>query len=70
MNGKLDPQTPYKYAELLLDVLIGENKRLVTFNYAPHATIVSTPMAQGGTCGMYVLASYVFNHGNIVLNLS
>lgn len=65
MNGKMDPQTPYKYAEFLLDALDGENKYLVTFDYAPHATIATTPMTQGGTCGLYILASYVANLGNI-----
>ncbi|KAG3105377.1 hypothetical protein PI125_g13466 [Phytophthora idaei] len=43
LSGKLDPQTPHKYAEYLLDALDCPKKELVTFDYATHGTIVSTP---------------------------
>ncbi|KAG2948653.1 hypothetical protein PC117_g5876 [Phytophthora cactorum] len=42
LSGKLDPQTPHKYAEYLLDALDCPKKEIVTFDYATHGTIVST----------------------------
>uniref|UniRef100_H3GVR2 Peptidase S33 tripeptidyl aminopeptidase-like C-terminal domain-containing protein n=1 Tax=Phytophthora ramorum TaxID=164328 RepID=H3GVR2_PHYRM len=70
LSGKLDPQTPNKYAEYLLDVLVGDNKELVTFDYATHGAMVSTPPVDGNlyggdTCGMKIIASYVRNGGNL-----
>ncbi|OWZ20417.1 hypothetical protein PHMEG_0005174 [Phytophthora megakarya] len=69
LSGKLDPQTPNKYAESLLNALDGENKELIAFDYATHAAIYSTSMVGGDpnsdTCGMKVLASYVRNGGDL-----
>ncbi|POM58942.1 Serine protease family S33 [Phytophthora palmivora] len=69
MSGKLDPQTPNKYAESLLNTLNGENKELIVFDYASHGTIMTTQMVAGDpwseTCGMKVLASYVRNGGDL-----
>jgi len=69
LSGKLDPQTPHKYAEYLLNVLDGEKKELVTFDYASHGTVASTQMVADDpfseTCGMKVLASYVRNGGDL-----
>lgn len=67
MNGKLDPQTPYKYATYLLDALDGDNKELITFDYATHGTLWTTPLETGSTCGMDILASYVKNGGDLSL---
>ncbi|POM57493.1 Serine protease family S33 [Phytophthora palmivora] len=69
MSGKLDPQTPNKYAESLLNTLNGENKELIVFDYASHGTIMTTQMVAGDpmseTCGMKVFASYVRNGGDL-----
>ncbi|KAJ8524625.1 hypothetical protein ON010_g16492 [Phytophthora cinnamomi] len=69
MSGKLDPQTTHKYAEFLFNVLNGEKKELITFDYASHGTVMSTQMVAGDpwseTCGMKVLASYVRNGGDL-----
>lgn len=67
MNGKLDPQTPYKYATYLLNALEGDNKEIITFDYATHGTLWSTPLYSGSTCGMDILASYVKNGGDLSL---
>ncbi|KAG6951442.1 hypothetical protein JG688_00013730 [Phytophthora aleatoria] len=68
-SGKLDPQTPHTYAEYLLDALDCPKKELVTFDYATHGTIVSTPFVTiNGTslnCGMELLVSYVSNNGDL-----
>ncbi|KAI9905303.1 hypothetical protein PsorP6_014001 [Peronosclerospora sorghi] len=69
LSGKLDPVTNYKYAEYLLESLKGDNKELITFEYATHGIIASTNMiaddALSETCGMRLLASYVENGGNL-----
>ena len=66
LSGKLDAQTPHKYAEALFEGLVGSNKELVTFEYATHGTIVSTPFGEAGEiCGMNLLASYVKTGGNL-----
>lgn len=65
MNGKMDPQTPYKYAVRMLDALNGTNKELVTFDYATHATAFVTTLSDGYTCGMEIVASYVVNAGDL-----
>ncbi|KAE9310137.1 hypothetical protein PR003_g20334 [Phytophthora rubi] len=69
LSGKLDPQTPHKYAEVLLGVLDGDNKELVAFDYASHDAVVTTQMVAGDpqseTCGMKILASYVRNGGDL-----
>jgi hypothetical protein len=70
-SGKLDPVTPFKYAEYLLDALDGDNKELIAFDFSVHDTISSTPLTEGGhrseTCGLNLLASYVENHGDLGL---
>ncbi|CAH0485882.1 unnamed protein product [Peronospora farinosa] len=68
LSGTLDVQTPHKYAESLLEVLVGEKKELVAFEYATHNAIVSTPLNHGKeTCGMKILLSYVKNDGDLKL---
>ncbi|GMF21087.1 unnamed protein product [Phytophthora lilii] len=72
LSGKLDPQTPHKYAEYLFDALDGPKKELIAFDYATHGIIMSTPMRESnGTtsgsknCGMELLASYVSGNGDL-----
>jgi pimeloyl-ACP methyl ester carboxylesterase len=69
MNGKLDPQTPYKYATALLGALDGDKKELITFDYATHGTLWTTPLDPNAdyseTCGMKLLLSYVSNDGDL-----
>ncbi|KAG1706024.1 hypothetical protein DVH05_002586 [Phytophthora capsici] len=69
LSSKLDGKTPHKYAEFLLDALKGDNKELITFEHATHATIQSTFMApddpEGPICGMELLVSYIKNGGNL-----
>ncbi|KAG3097864.1 hypothetical protein PI124_g15543 [Phytophthora idaei] len=69
LSGKLDPQTPNKYAEYLLNELQGEKKELISFEYAPHGAIMTTQMVAGDpwseACGMKVLASYVRVRGDL-----
>ncbi|OWY91269.1 hypothetical protein PHMEG_00040222 [Phytophthora megakarya] len=47
LSSKLDPQTPHKYAEYLIEALRGENKELVTFEYAHHGLLESTQLISG-----------------------
>ncbi|GMF14183.1 unnamed protein product [Phytophthora lilii] len=69
LSSKLDPQTPHKYAEYLLDALDGDKKELITFEYATHGTLWTTPMDDNDdtseTCGMKLLVSYVNNGGDL-----
>ncbi|OWY95189.1 Serine protease, partial [Phytophthora megakarya] len=69
LSSKLDPQTPHKYAQYLLDALAGDKKELITFEYATHGTLWTTPLVDGDdnseTCGMKLLMSYVTNKGNL-----
>ncbi|KAE9109487.1 hypothetical protein PF006_g20668 [Phytophthora fragariae] len=69
LSSKLDPQTPHKYAEYLLDALDGDKKELITFSYATHGTLWTTPTVAGDdtseTCGMKLLLSYVSNNGDL-----
>ena len=66
LSSKLDAQTPHKYAEALFEGLVGSNKEIVTFEYAPHGTVMTTPFGESGEmCGMNLLASYVKNGGNL-----
>uniref|UniRef100_K3XAS1 AB hydrolase-1 domain-containing protein n=1 Tax=Globisporangium ultimum (strain ATCC 200006 / CBS 805.95 / DAOM BR144) TaxID=431595 RepID=K3XAS1_GLOUD len=76
MSGKLDPQTPHKYAERLFKVLNGSNKELVTFEYAVHGTLFNTiynlyydswgfMSSSPKVCGGEILASYVKNNGDL-----
>ncbi|KAI9987144.1 hypothetical protein PInf_023019 [Phytophthora infestans] len=69
LSSKLDPQTPHKYAEYLLDALDGSKKALITFKYATHGTLWTTPLDdeddESETCGMKILVSYVSNNGDL-----
>ncbi|TYZ68730.1 hypothetical protein PybrP1_008890 [[Pythium] brassicae (nom. inval.)] len=71
LSGKLDPQTPHKYAERLLAALDGPaaRKELVTFDYSEHGTLFATKLPDAvpgsATCGMMVLASYVRGSGDL-----
>ncbi|KAF1331593.1 hypothetical protein FI667_g4312, partial [Globisporangium splendens] len=75
MSGKLDPQTPHKYAERLFNVLDGSKKELIAFEFAAHGALFNTRYnpyldAYGWTpltpkiCGGELLASYVKNNGD------
>ncbi|GMF18012.1 unnamed protein product [Phytophthora lilii] len=63
LNGKLDPQTPYKYAEYLFNALDSSRKELIAFDYATHGITVSTPIVKSdGTvvyCGMELCVDLV-----------
>ncbi|KAG6615546.1 putative serine protease family S33 [Phytophthora cinnamomi] len=69
LSSKLDPQTPHKYAQYLLDALDGSKKELVTFEYATHGTLWTTPLNESDenseTCGMKLLMSYVSSDGDL-----
>jgi pimeloyl-ACP methyl ester carboxylesterase len=67
MSSKMDPQTPHKYAEYLLDALDGSAKELVTFEHATHGTLWTTPLSSSSstTCGLLILASYVTESGDL-----
>ena len=68
LSGTLDPVMPHKYAENLLEVLKGEKKELITFEYASHSILQYTILKKGKeTCGMKLLRSYVTNDGNLEL---
>ncbi|KAG3002664.1 hypothetical protein JG687_00013219 [Phytophthora cactorum] len=68
-SGKLDPQPPHKYAEYLSDALDCRKKALVTFEYATHDALVSTPFGDTDDtslhCGMELLVSYVSNNSDL-----
>ncbi|TYZ63852.1 hypothetical protein PybrP1_009609 [[Pythium] brassicae (nom. inval.)] len=69
LSGKLDPQTPHKYALRLLAALDGARKELVAFDFASQGTLFNTVVpgvAPGNaTCGMSILASYVRGGGDL-----
>lgn len=67
LSSKMDPQTPHKYAEYLLDALDGSSKELITFEHATHGTIWTTPVSEysSTTCGMTILVSYVSAGGDL-----
>jgi pimeloyl-ACP methyl ester carboxylesterase len=69
LSSKLDPQTPHKYAQYLLEALDGDSKELVTFEHATHGTLWTTPLVSGDdsseTCGMKLLMSYVSGGGDL-----
>ena len=68
LSGKLNPLAPHKYAESLLEVLIGEKKELVTFEYATSSVLTSASSIKGKKqCGMKLLFSYVINEGDLEL---
>ena len=68
LSGKLNPLAPHKYAESLLEVLIGEKKELVTFEYATSSVLTSASLDQSKKlCGMKLLFSYVINEGDLKL---
>lgn len=69
LSGKLDVQTPHKYAEYLLEALDTDKKELVSFDYAEHEAIYSTLLGDGTnptfTCGLELLKSYITNDGDL-----
>ncbi|DBA05085.1 TPA: hypothetical protein N0F65_000773 [Lagenidium giganteum] len=71
LSGKMDPQTPHKYAEYLYDAIKGEadvTKKLVTFEHATHGTLWTTPLSDDSdapTCGMEIMTSYVKGQGQL-----
>ncbi|KAE8963229.1 hypothetical protein PR001_g29443 [Phytophthora rubi] len=69
LSSKQDPQTPHKYAEYLLDALHGDKKELITFEFATHGTLWTTPLDESDenseTCGMKLLVSYVSSGGDL-----
>ncbi|CAI5718444.1 unnamed protein product [Peronospora farinosa] len=68
LSGKLNPVTPHKYAESLMEALIVEKKELITFEYTAHDALVSVSFDQGkDNCGMEILLSYVTNDGDLEL---
>ncbi|RHZ11336.1 hypothetical protein DYB31_008721, partial [Aphanomyces astaci] len=68
LSGKLDPQTPHKYALDQFQRMTGTAKRLFPFDYAAHGTIVTTPVAttpNNPTCAVSLIVSYVQNQGDV-----
>lgn len=69
LSGKLDPQTHHKYADGLIKALKGDNKELISFDYAPRGITSSTHLVAGDpssvTCGTKLLLSYVQSGGNL-----
>ncbi|KUF86820.1 hypothetical protein AM587_10001273 [Phytophthora nicotianae] len=60
LSGKLDPQTPDKYAKVLLDALDGEEKELISFDYATH-----NGDTWSRSCGESLTVSFIRNGGNL-----
>ncbi|RHY93748.1 hypothetical protein DYB35_003700 [Aphanomyces astaci] len=68
LSGKLDPQTPHKYALDQFQRMTGTAKRLFPFDYAAHGTIVTTPVTttpNNPTCAVSLIVSYVQNQGDV-----
>ncbi|OWZ16070.1 Serine protease [Phytophthora megakarya] len=69
VTGKLDPRTPHKYAEYLLDALEGDNKELVTFQHVVHGTLswsfLDEEDYESETCGMKIFLSYVHSGADL-----
>ncbi|RHY29026.1 hypothetical protein DYB32_005510 [Aphanomyces invadans] len=67
LSGKLDPQTPHKYAEDQFQRMAGTAKRMFAFEYAAHGTIATTPVITPNhpTCAVSLILSYVQNQGNL-----
>ncbi|OWZ24268.1 hypothetical protein PHMEG_000748 [Phytophthora megakarya] len=59
LNGKLDSQTPNKYAEILFKISMARKSSFSSFDYALHAIIATMSMVTGDiskqTCGIEVL---------------
>ncbi|ETV91257.1 hypothetical protein H310_14111 [Aphanomyces invadans] len=67
LSGKLDPQTPHKYAEDQFQRMAGTAKRMFAFEYAAHGTIATTPVITPNhpTCAVSLILSYVQNQGDL-----
>ncbi|KDO32073.1 hypothetical protein SPRG_03292 [Saprolegnia parasitica CBS 223.65] len=60
LNGGMDPQTPLHAAQSQFKQFQGNQKKLITFPYAPHAISYVTWMYQRpSTCGAELILSYV-----------
>uniref|UniRef100_H3GEH8 AB hydrolase-1 domain-containing protein n=1 Tax=Phytophthora ramorum TaxID=164328 RepID=H3GEH8_PHYRM len=64
MGSKMDPMAPSKYGEYLLEVLDGDNKELITFDYTMQGSLVDSNSFDV-MCGMTVLSSYVKGRGDL-----
>ncbi|OQS06818.1 serine protease family S33 [Thraustotheca clavata] len=67
LSGGLDPQTPAKYAKLQYQNMNGTSKLLITFPYAAHAVINSTPVKTNNSlpCGYQVITSFLEQNGDV-----
>ncbi|OQR87237.1 serine protease family S33 [Achlya hypogyna] len=65
-TGEFDAQTEARYAQREMRSLVGTAKRMIVFPDATHCACFSTPMLTGDVaCGVWVLASYLEQHGNL-----
>ena len=62
LNGKLDAQTPIKFAQESFALIEAPNKWLVEMPFANHYVIGNSPTnASATTCGMSILISFINN---------
>eukprot|EP01103_Thecamoeba_quadrilineata_P009620 TRINITY_DN193_c6_g1_i1.p1 TRINITY_DN193_c6_g1~~TRINITY_DN193_c6_g1_i1.p1 ORF type:complete len:637 (-),score=107.23 TRINITY_DN193_c6_g1_i1:56-1966(-) len=67
LNGDLDAQTPYEYAETQFNAITGGRKELVLVPYAPHYTIFNSPVTNSEIdCGMQIMLSFIKSAGEPV----
>jgi pimeloyl-ACP methyl ester carboxylesterase len=59
MNGTLDPQTPYEFAQVVAPHYAKPGPGLVTFPRAAHGVLRQSPLPGGETCGFLVFDQFV-----------
>ncbi|KAF0718106.1 Aste57867_1898 [Aphanomyces stellatus] len=64
-TGDLDPATPIKYAKDEYATMVGGQKLLLEFAFAPHVILSQSPTNAGIDCGTQVLTSFLLGHGNL-----
>jgi len=67
LHGDSDPNTPYFWAAVAAKHYAGTKTRLVELHFAPHGTLVWSPVV--GTkvpCGLSVFASFINSVGSAV----
>jgi len=67
LNGDLDPQTPLKWATIASSHFRHNNQKLVVVPFAPHFTLLTSPVDNSAfPCGMQLTASFFLSGGSSI----
>jgi hypothetical protein len=66
LNGDLDPQTPLHWADLASVHFQQDSFRYVVVPFSPHGTLFQAILADGSTCGLHMLVSFLESNGQDV----